>query len=296
MGWRWFRPAMLAGAVWSATAGSAAALCVRGVESWDTLRVRAAASSTARETGAIPAQACGVSITGPCRGAWCPVTWGGYRGWSNAAYLTQGGLLAFFTSPFGGLMAPPPTRSTAIAPRPRVARPMRVIAAGPPRSIAPQAPVLLPTPSPTRAGADTRLSAPVTTGSSVPAADRVPLAEPPPQPPIVTVPLRETANAATAVAPVAGPQPKFTSLTPGPPSGPPSGPTSGAVAPTDVCVIDIAKGDTLKVRAGPGGDQALRFGYPAGACGVKITGGCANGWCPVEYRGYRGWAEQKFLQ
>ncbi len=65
---------------------------------------------------------------------------------------------------------------------------------------------------------------------------------------------------------------------------------------SEACVVDIPKGDTLKVRAGPGLDQSLRFGYPAGVCGVKITGSCKDGWCPVDYRGYRGWAEQRHLR
>jgi SH3-like domain-containing protein len=96
----------------------------------------------------------------------------------------------------------------------------------------------------------------------------------------VTVPLA-TAATVTAAVPPPGPQPKFTA------------PLS---TPGDVCVVDVDKGETLKVRAGPGADQPLRYGYPAGACGVKITGACANGWCPVDYRNYRGWAEQKFLK
>jgi SH3-like domain-containing protein len=64
----------------------------------------------------------------------------------------------------------------------------------------------------------------------------------------------------------------------------------------EVCIIDIPKGDTLKVRAGPSTDEVLRFGFPPGACGVKVTGPCKDGWCPIEYRSYRGWAEQKFLK
>jgi uncharacterized protein YraI len=63
-----------------------------------------------------------------------------------------------------------------------------------------------------------------------------------------------------------------------------------------MCVRGVATGDTLKVRAGPGLDQSLRYGYPSGACGIKLTGVCKDGWCPVDYRGYRGWAEQKFLK
>lgn len=61
-------------------------------------------------------------------------------------------------------------------------------------------------------------------------------------------------------------------------------------------MVDIAKGDTLKVRAAPGQNQMLRFGFPAGVCGVKLTGPCKDGWCPVEYRSYKGWAEQRYLR
>lgn len=82
--------------------------------------------------------------------------------------------------------------------------------------------------------------------------------------------------------PVVGVQPKFT--------------LPSVMGPGEACVTGIDKGETLKVRAGPGADQALRYGYPAGACGVKVTGACDNGWCPVDYRGYRGWAEQKNLK
>ena len=67
-------------------------------------------------------------------------------------------------------------------------------------------------------------------------------------------------------------------------------------APGEVCIVNVAKGDTLKVRAAPGLDQTLRFGFAAGACGVKLTGPCKDGWCPVDYRGYKGWAEEKFLK
>ena len=73
-------------------------------------------------------------------------------------------------------------------------------------------------------------------------------------------------------------------------------PVAPPPAQSEVCVVDISKGETLKVRAGPGAEQSLRFGYPAGVCGVKLTGPCKDGWCPVDYRGYRGWAEQKNLK
>ena len=63
-----------------------------------------------------------------------------------------------------------------------------------------------------------------------------------------------------------------------------------------MCVTNVAKGDTLKVRAGPGATHALRYGYQPGTCGVRITAPCKDGWCPVDYRGYEGWAEERFLK
>jgi uncharacterized protein YraI len=88
-------------------------------------------------------------------------------------------------------------------------------------------------------------------------------------------------------------------LVPLAPAAPPA--TTAAPAPPEpgdrnACVVGIDKGDTLKVRAGPGPNQVLRFGFPAGACGVRISGECVAGWCLVDYRGYSGWAEQRFLQ
>jgi uncharacterized protein YraI len=61
--------------------------CVMGVQPGDTLRIRSGPSAEEREIGGIPPDACGVTIGGPCRGAWCPVTYRGIRGWSNASYL-----------------------------------------------------------------------------------------------------------------------------------------------------------------------------------------------------------------
>ena len=61
--------------------------CVVGVRRGDTLRIRTGPSVEYHEVGGIPPDACGVMISGPCRGAWCPVTYRGVRGWSNASYL-----------------------------------------------------------------------------------------------------------------------------------------------------------------------------------------------------------------
>lgn len=61
--------------------------CVMGVRPGDTLRIRSGPSSEHREVGGIPPDACGVTVGGPCQGSWCPVTYRGVRGWSNASYL-----------------------------------------------------------------------------------------------------------------------------------------------------------------------------------------------------------------
>ena len=74
-------------------------------------------------------------------------------------------------------------------------------------------------------------------------------------------------------------------------------PAPAAGVEREACVVDVPQGDTLKVRSGPGPQNALRYGYQPGTCGVKITGPCtADGWCPVEYRSYQGWAEQRYLK
>ncbi len=61
--------------------------CVQGVRPGDTLRIRTGPSVEYNEVGGIPPNACGVMISGPCRGSWCPVSYRGLRGWSNASYL-----------------------------------------------------------------------------------------------------------------------------------------------------------------------------------------------------------------
>jgi uncharacterized protein YraI len=69
------------------TAADRGSHCVQGVRRGDTLRVRTGPSVEYDEVGGIPPNACGVMISGPCRGSWCPVIYRGLRGWSNASYL-----------------------------------------------------------------------------------------------------------------------------------------------------------------------------------------------------------------
>ncbi len=61
--------------------------CVMGVRPGDTLRIRSGPGVEHREVGGIPPDACGVTVGAPCSGSWCPVTYRGIRGWSNASFL-----------------------------------------------------------------------------------------------------------------------------------------------------------------------------------------------------------------
>ena len=269
-------PALVVGSVLLAGVGPASAWCVRGVGQGDTLRIRSGPDPRAPEIGRIPSAACGVAIAGACRGAWCPIAWHGRRGWSNAVYLSRGGLLEGVQPPARAYApprsAPPaPQRSRNVGPPPgRIAASSPAV---PARGTAEQQP---------RTQAERRQPAAAAAGSlpgtPVREPDRLPAAPPPSpaSPDAPTVPPIATAGA--AVAPVQAP--------------PPSPPAESR----ELCVVNIAKGDTLKVRAGPGPDQALRFGFPAAMCGVRITGACKAGWCPIEHRGYRGWAEQRYLK
>lgn len=69
-----------------------------------------------------------------------------------------------------------------------------------------------------------------------------------------------------------------------------------APARSSVCVRGLPGRTTLKVRATPSPAGALLYGFHNGSCGVRITGSCAGGYCPVEYRGYRGWADSRYLR
>lgn len=263
-------------AVTMLAADAQAALCVRGVESWDTLRIRSAPTPQAREIGRIPPGACGVNVVGSCRGWWCPVAWRGSSGWSHSSYLTQPGPLAALGLPSWAASAPPrrvirpASPGTARAERNRapvktaaVARPSRETV----RTVAEGEAEPVP-PAPQPAIAPQRTTLPPQAPVLVPSPQAAPTAPPP----------VDSALAVAAPPPAAAPA------------------TPPAASAREVCVIDVPKEDTLKVRAGPGTDQALRFGFPSGACGVKLTGPCKDGWCPVDYRGYRGWAEQKNLK
>ncbi len=286
---RCVRAGLLLVAIWLGSAAPANALCVRGVEAWDTLRIRAAPGPQAREVGAIPPSACGVAITGACRGAWCPVVWRGRPGWSNAAYLSQGGFFDGFGLPsMRGLMAPFVAPSVGSRYMPGPPRPVAEVRRPAPKRVASALP-----PRPVEV---TRARVREAGGSSLPLAPaprQVERALPPAPPPVQAMRATVPAVPSPASPPVAQAQTAVV-VVPAPAIASP--PAAAAAPAAEMCVRNVDAGDTLKVRAGPGPDQSLRYGYPANACGIKLTGSCKDGWCPVDYLGYRGWAEQKFLK
>lgn len=67
----------------------ASAACVNArVKSWDVLWIRKGPGTKFAKRTSIPAGACGVTITGTCKGAWCRVRYNGVGGWTNTGYLS----------------------------------------------------------------------------------------------------------------------------------------------------------------------------------------------------------------
>lgn len=81
-------------------------------------------------------------------------------------------------------------------------------------------------------------------------------------------------------------------------SAPPRAPGYAPPAPqgNDHCVMGVAQGDTLRIRSGPGTHHREVSGIRPGACGVYLRGGCAGYWCPIDYRGVRGWVNATYLR
>lgn len=271
------------------------AWCVRGVAGWDTLRIRSGPSPHAPEVGAIPPSACNVTILGGCRGSWCPVSWRGRQGWSNATYLSRGSVFDGWRLP--GLLLPPPA-----PPRLAWARPFPDRPPVPPPRVVPRraggaahSRAIRPTPAP-RPAAVSRAARPVEGPAPVERAAAPPAAPKQVATPEPAAPAAVAATAVVPTPPAAAPSPPTPDVKLAAPPKQPPAKTAELAAGSEACVANVATGDTLKVRAGPGLDQALRYGFPSTACGVKLTGPCNDGWCPVDYRGYRGWAERKFLK
>jgi len=60
-------------------------------------------------------------------------------------------------------------------------------------------------------------------------------------------------------------------------------------------VANVASNDVLNVRSGPSDDYSILEGIPHDGRGIQIVGTCTGIWCPVDYRGARGWVDRQFL-
>lgn len=72
--------------------------------------------------------------------------------------------------------------------------------------------------------------------------------------------------------------------------------TNGSHARTGACVARVSRGDTLRMRSGPGVGHSEIGGIPPGACSIERVGGCRGSWCPVAWRGRSGWVNSYYLQ
>ncbi len=277
-----------------------AGLCVVGVERWDRLQVRAGPGVRNRAIASIPAGACGISVTGPCRGDWCPVTWRGRQGWSHGDFL--------------GRYDRPPTRAergpVPVAPgrQPQRAEPKRQ-----------QVPAQAAMPRDDVAKGREQASQPAQVGTTLERKKTQVTIEPASTPSrqsdvLATGSITDAAKHASKQAGSAEtgkaepPRAAFAFARPdmsqtkkaAPPKEKPAVRANTAVSSLVVgsktCVAGIGKDDTLKIRSGPGPAYALRYGYLPTTCGIEITGACTDGWCPVEYRGYKGWALGRYLK
>lgn len=63
--------------------------CVVNVAPDDPLNLRAGPGTGHRVVARLPKARCGLTVTGPCRGKWCPVEDGHHSGWVHRRYIAE---------------------------------------------------------------------------------------------------------------------------------------------------------------------------------------------------------------
>ena len=63
--------------------------CVVNVTTTDALNVRAKSSANSKVVTTLRYGECGVVVTGPCKGSWCPIEDGHDAGWVNGKYISM---------------------------------------------------------------------------------------------------------------------------------------------------------------------------------------------------------------
>lgn len=82
---------------------------------------------------------------------------------------------------------------------------------------------------------------------------------------------------------------------PGQPAQQPPRPPPPPIRDITYRVIGVAANDVLNIRSGPNSDMAIVGTIPPDAGGIRMEGGCTGQWCPISYRGVRGWVNRRFL-
>jgi len=60
-------------------------------------------------------------------------------------------------------------------------------------------------------------------------------------------------------------------------------------------VVGIASNDVLNIRSGPDAATGIVEAIPANGKGIRMAGGCAGQWCPIEYLKAKGWVKRRYL-
>jgi SH3-like domain-containing protein len=63
--------------------------CVINVKTSDALNVRAKSSASSKVVATLPYGACGIVVTGACKGTWCPIEDGHNAGWVNNRFISM---------------------------------------------------------------------------------------------------------------------------------------------------------------------------------------------------------------
>lgn len=60
-------------------------------------------------------------------------------------------------------------------------------------------------------------------------------------------------------------------------------------------VNGVYDSDVLNIRSEPNADSNVVGTIPPDGRGIRISGQCSAGWCPIQYNGVQGWANGRYL-
>jgi SH3-like domain-containing protein len=291
-------------------------LCVHDVPEGGKLDVFAEPKLASRVVGQFAAKACDVRVSGRCAGAWCQMTLGGVTGWVETRHI------GVYELPAGGgepVKSAQPGRPEAVKP----------VEAAKPADVDKPAAIAKPKETPT--GGSSSPAAAMATVPAVPTESRAAArgAAPPRAAPQGTAPV---AAAATPEPRAIRVEPRQQRQARGrdddddraerlrkrdrareraPEHEPehdrdrrraagyllPMPPLRYGWAPekSGACVVGVERGDTLRIRTGPGVSHEAIGGIPPGACRVAVGERCRGPWCRIAWRGQTGWVNTDYL-